>query len=57
MSSRLANLSVKYLDETNIGSLLTEALTADVQAILADETSFVSADTAVKIILSASNSL
>ena len=36
-----------YLDETNVGGLLTEALTADVQAVLADETSLVGADTAV----------
>lgn len=36
-----------YLDESNIGGLLSEALTADVQAILADQTSFVSADTAI----------
>jgi hypothetical protein len=37
-----------YLDESNIGGLLAEALTADVEAILADQTSFVSADTAKK---------
>jgi ABC-type cobalt transport system substrate-binding protein len=36
-----------YLDETNVGALLAEALTADVQAILADETSRVGADAAV----------
>ena len=36
-----------YLDESNIGALLPEALTADVQAVLADETSGVGADTAV----------
>lgn len=36
-----------YLDETNVGGLLTEALTADVQAVLADETSRVGADAAV----------
>jgi hypothetical protein len=36
-----------YLDETNIGGLLTEALTADVEAVLADETSRVGADAAV----------
>lgn len=34
------------LDKSNIGGLLTEALTADVQAVFADETSFVGADTA-----------
>jgi hypothetical protein len=36
-----------YLDETNVGALLAEALTADVQAVLADETSRVGADAAV----------
>jgi hypothetical protein len=36
-----------YLDETNVGGLLTEALTADVQAVLADETSLVGANAAV----------
>lgn len=37
-----------YLDEANVGGLLTEALAADVEAVLADETSLVGADTAVK---------
>jgi hypothetical protein len=37
-----------YLDETNVGGLLTEALTADVQAVLADETSLVGANAAVE---------
>jgi hypothetical protein len=37
-----------YLDETNVGGLLTEALTADVQTVLADETSTVGADAAVE---------
>lgn len=36
------------LVEANVGGLLTEALTADVQAVLADETGLVSADTAVE---------
>ena len=36
------------LVEANVGGLLTEALTADVQAVLADETGLVGADTAVK---------
>jgi hypothetical protein len=36
-----------YLDESDIRGLLSEALTADVQSILADQTSFVSADTAI----------
>lgn len=44
---RRAGLIIAYLDESNIGSLLTEALTADVQTILADETGLVCADTAV----------
>lgn len=39
---------IAYLLETNVGGLLTEALTADVQAVLADETGLVGADTAVK---------
>lgn len=33
-----------YLGEANVGGLLTEALTADVELVLADETSLVSAD-------------
>ena len=37
-----------YLGEANVGGLLAEALTADVQAVLADETGLVGADTAVK---------
>lgn len=36
-----------YLDEANVGSLLTEALTADVEAVLADQTGTVGADAAV----------
>ncbi|KAE9372379.1 hypothetical protein N431DRAFT_241661 [Stipitochalara longipes BDJ] len=36
-----------YLDESNVCGLLSEALTANVQAILADQTSLVSADTAI----------
>lgn len=36
-----------YLLETNVGALLTEALTADVEAVLADQTGTVSADAAV----------
>jgi hypothetical protein len=34
--------------EADVGGLLTEALTADVQAVLADETGLVGADTAVE---------
>lgn len=37
-----------YLDEANVGGLLAEALTADVEAVLADQTGAVSADTAVE---------
>lgn len=36
-----------YLDEANVVGLLTEALTADVEAVLADETGLVGADAAV----------
>ena len=36
-----------YLGEADVGRLLSEALTADVQAVLADETSLVGADTAI----------
>jgi hypothetical protein len=35
------------LDEANVGALLTEALTADVEAVLADQTSGVGADAAL----------
>jgi hypothetical protein len=38
-----------YLDETNVGGLLAEALTADVEAVLADQTSGVGADAAVGV--------
>lgn len=41
-----ARIRKSYLDETNVGGLLAEALTADVEAVLADETSRVRADTA-----------
>lgn len=34
------------LDKANVGRLLTEALTADVKAVLADETGLVCADSA-----------
>ena len=37
----------RNLDETDVGRFLTEALTADVEAVLADETSLVGADAAV----------
>jgi len=38
-----------YLDEANVGGLLTEALTADVEAVLADKTGLVGADAAVNV--------
>jgi hypothetical protein len=38
---------VSYLDESNILALLAEALTADVQAVLADQTGCVGADSAI----------
>lgn len=37
---------LSVLDKANVGRLLTEALTADIEAVLADETSTVSADAA-----------
>lgn len=40
-----------YLDETNVGALLAEALTADVEAVLADQTSRVGADAAASTML------
>jgi hypothetical protein len=36
-----------YLDEANVGGLLAEALTADVEAVLADQAGRVGADAAV----------
>ena len=36
--------------ETNVGGLLTEALTANVQAVLANKTTLVTADTAVSLL-------
>lgn len=38
-----------HLLEANVGALLTEALTADVEAVLADQTGAMGADAAVKI--------
>ena len=38
--------SLTVLDEANVLGILTEALTAQIQAILADETSAVGTDTA-----------
>jgi hypothetical protein len=38
-----------YLDETDVGALLAEALTADVEAVLADQTSGVGADAAANM--------
>ena len=37
-----------YLEETNVVSVLTEALTAEIKTVLADESRALSADTAVK---------
>jgi hypothetical protein len=42
-----------YLDEADVLALLTEALTADVEAVLADKTGPVGADTAIQRIPSA----
>ena len=41
-----------YLDETDILALLAEALAADVEAVFADQTGGVGADSAVRIGLS-----
>ena len=38
---------LSYLDESDVGALLPEALTADVEAVLADKTGRVGADAAV----------
>lgn len=43
----LVGMGFSYLDETDVGALLAEALTADVEAVLSDETSRVGADAAV----------
>lgn len=40
------------LDEADILGLLTEALTADVETVFADETGTVSADAAVRVVRS-----
>jgi hypothetical protein len=44
----LVSQKESYLDEANVGGLLTEALTADVEAVLADQTGLVGADAAVR---------
>ena len=44
---QLANCMCTHLLEPDVLRLLSEALTADVEAVLADETSLVSADAAV----------
>ena len=36
-----------YLDETDVRRLLSEALTADIEAVFADQTSFMGADAAI----------
>jgi len=43
------SFDITYLDEADVVASLPEALTADVEAVLADETSWVSADAAVKL--------
>lgn len=42
-----------HLDEANVRGLLPEALTADVEAVLADQTGAVSADTAAHVSIAA----
>ena len=44
----MESYSCTYLDETDGSRLFTEALTAEVKTVLADETSLVSAETAEK---------
>ena len=47
----VADLKVfPYLNETNIGALLPEALAADIETVLADQTSGVGADAAIHIV-------
>jgi hypothetical protein len=41
------SISLAYLGEPNVLRLFPEALAADVEAVLADQTSFVRADTAI----------
>ena len=41
-------IDMSYLDETDIFGLLTEALTADHEAVLADDTSLMSAGAAAE---------
>jgi hypothetical protein len=45
----LLGFIIPYLDKTNICGFLSETLTADVETIFADETSFVGADSAGKV--------
>jgi hypothetical protein len=47
-SLRLRSSIASYLGEANSGRVLTEALTADVESVLADQTGGVSADTAIE---------
>lgn len=44
----LTQAPVAYLDEANVVGVLPEALTADVQVVLADDTTLVAAHTAAK---------
>lgn len=48
LRNRIIVNDLSVLDETDVLALLSEALTADVQAVLSDETSLVSADSAVE---------
>lgn len=45
----LRNKDVAYLDESDVCGSLAEALTADEESVLADETSWMGADAAVKV--------
>ena len=48
VQTRRQDTNATYLDETDGGGLLTEALTAEVEAVLADETSLVRTVAAVE---------
>lgn len=39
-----------YLNESNVCGFFSEALTADIETIFADETCFVGADSAVEVV-------
>lgn len=46
-TKEIEKLDIPYLSEPDILALLSEALSADVEAVLADQTGFVGADAAV----------